>query len=145
MKSEKLKRLLCTEAGSSHSFCYLFSFCYLKITKKSFHYHRITTLVFRDNVIICQVSFHHVIEVKCVVHDHTDLAVKITASSITEVRSSVKLRPGSSSPSMTSADLNVWMLSLTERHRAVSACFRPWLKRSLMHWSIDTPSCDIFS
>ncbi len=39
----------------------------------------------RDNGLIYQVSFHHVVESECVVHDHTDLAVKISASSITEV------------------------------------------------------------
>ncbi len=46
-------------------------------------------------------------ESKRVVHDHTDLTIKIAASSITEVRQSVKHQPGSSSPYMTCADLNV--------------------------------------
>ncbi len=44
-----LRKLRATEAESGHGRYYLFSFCYLEITKKSFHYHEITAHFSRDN------------------------------------------------------------------------------------------------
>ncbi len=122
-------------AESGHGRYYLFSYCYLEITIKSFVITRYQGSFSRDKG-ISELSSHDQKRV-CGSWSHI-FGVKFTASSITDVWSSEKLQPGS-------WQVLIWMFSLTERHSTVSACVGLWLKCSLLRWSIDTFSVSLLT